>query len=254
MSSQKGIIENSENYSEENTSTEDLEKALMVAAADASWTNDPVDNNAAENSSEEIESEMRRPVVANDPQLTIREDEEFARSIPSKSNYLCKKKYPTTNKQNTPPKERIFECEDGQSSKKIKISDDSLASQGYAKVVASHYNQLEEKGLQERSKSRIVYMRNFHNWIKSMLINEYLTKIKDSKKYNAPISVLDMACGKGGDLLKWRKGNISHLICSDIALVSLEQCKNRYSDMKERSARDRNGGKFTLFILFVAPN
>lgn len=86
-------------------------------------------------------------------------------------------------------------------------------------------------------------MRNFHNWIKSMLINEYLTKIKDGKKHNAPVLVLDMCCGKGGDLLKWKKGNISHLICSDIASISLDQCKTRYEDMKTRNNRDRNPGK-----------
>lgn len=110
---------------------------------------------------------------------------------------------------------------------------------GYAEVVATHYNQLKEKGLNERSKSRIVYLRNFHNWIKSMLINEYLTKIKERKKHNAPLRVHDMCCGKGGDLLKWRKGGITHLICSDIASVSLEQCKARYNDMKSRASRDR---------------
>lgn len=76
-----------------------------------------------------------------------------------------------------------------------------------------------------------------------MLINEYLTKIKDSKKHNMPVKVHDMCCGKGGDLLKWRKGNISHLLCSDIASVSLDQCKQRYEDMKSRNSRDRNGGK-----------
>lgn len=117
------------------------------------------------------------------------------------------------------------------------------APNGYANIVASHYNQLEEKGLEERSKSRILHLRNFHNWIKSMLINEYLSKIKESKKYNAPLCVHDMCCGKGGDLLKWRKGNITHLICSDIAAVSLDQCKARYSDMTNRSKRDRNSQK-----------
>lgn len=38
-------------------------------------------------------------------------------------------------------------------------------------LVAEHYNALEEKGLSYRNQSRIVYMRNFNNWIKSMLIS-----------------------------------------------------------------------------------
>ncbi len=36
--------------------------------------------------------------------------------------------------------------------------------------VASHYNSLQEVGLAARSRSRIFFMRNFNNWLKSVLI------------------------------------------------------------------------------------
>lgn len=49
-----------------------------------------------------------------------------------------------------------------------------------------------------------------------------------------------MCCGKGGDLLKWRRANISHLICADIAGTSVEQCKSRYEDSKQKSGQFRN--------------
>ncbi|XP_055681660.1 mRNA cap guanine-N7 methyltransferase [Lutzomyia longipalpis] len=107
----------------------------------------------------------------------------------------------------------------------------------HTKVVAKHYNTLEEKGLVERNKSRIFYLRNFNNWIKSMLVNEYITKVKESLQMGAPLRVLDMCCGKGGDLLKWQKGGISHLICTDIAEVSIEQCRTRYDTMLARTKR-----------------
>lgn len=113
-------------------------------------------------------------------------------------------------------------------------------SSEHTKMVASHYNNLQEKGLYERSKSNIFYMRNFNNWIKSMLINEYLTKIKRNAPHGAPLKVLDMCCGKGGDLLKWEKGCITHLICTDIADISVEQCENRYATMAERAQNGRN--------------
>ncbi|KAJ9596553.1 hypothetical protein L9F63_012425, partial [Diploptera punctata] len=112
-------------------------------------------------------------------------------------------------------------------------------SQGHGSVVAAHYNTLEERGLAERSKSRIFYLRNFNNWVKSMMINEYLTKIRQNKSHGAPIRVLDMCCGKGGDLLKWRRANITHVICADIAEVSVEQCQNRYNDLQNRSRNER---------------
>jgi hypothetical protein len=44
-------------------------------------------------------------------------------------------------------------------------------AQSHGCVVATHYNTLEEKGLAERCKSRIFYLRNFNNWIKSMIIS-----------------------------------------------------------------------------------
>uniref|UniRef100_A0A0N5A9G1 mRNA cap guanine-N(7) methyltransferase n=1 Tax=Syphacia muris TaxID=451379 RepID=A0A0N5A9G1_9BILA len=98
--------------------------------------------------------------------------------------------------------------------------------------VADHYNLLPEKGITARLESRILYLRNFNNWIKSMLIKEFLERLKKSG-CNSP-KVLDLCCGKGGDLRKWRNGNISHLVATDIAEVSLQQCRRRYLEMKER--------------------
>ncbi|XP_055844132.1 mRNA cap guanine-N7 methyltransferase [Episyrphus balteatus] len=113
----------------------------------------------------------------------------------------------------------------------------------HSSVVASHYNKLKEAGLGERSRSRILYMRNFNNWTKSMFINEYLNKIKNSRKLGEPIRVMDMCCGKGGDLFKWEKGGITHLICTDIAEVSVEQCKSRYDGMMNRN--NKMGSRFS---------
>lgn len=48
-----------------------------------------------------------------------------------------------------------------------------------------------------------------------------------------------MCCGKGGDLLKWKKANITHVICSDLAEVSVEQCQHRYNEMLNRSSNER---------------
>lgn len=172
---------------------DDLEKALVIAAADAD----------ARNNAPHVETETK------------------LEDCPTrKDDYVSKKR----------------EIEDCIPAKRTKQNDGKAY---VSEVVAQHYNTLEEKGLDERSKSRIVHLRNFHNWIKSMLINEYLSKIKNRKKHNEPLRVLDIGCGKGGDLQKWKKANITHLICCDIASVSLDQCKSRYEDMKSRNYRDR---------------
>ncbi|XP_068188662.1 mRNA cap guanine-N7 methyltransferase [Antennarius striatus] len=99
--------------------------------------------------------------------------------------------------------------------------------------VARHYNRLQEVGRAARSRSRIFFMRNFNNWLKSVLIGEILEQVRGAGSQQ--VCVLDLGCGKGGDLLKWRKGRIDHLVCADIAAVSVEQCQSRYEDMKRRS-------------------
>ncbi len=56
------------------------------------------------------------------------------------------------------------------------------------------------------TQSPIYHMRNFNNWVKSVLIRKYLT-------VHTAI-VLDLCCGKGGDLNKWKEGRIEHLVCA----------------------------------------
>ncbi len=43
---------------------------------------------------------------------------------------------------------------------------------GLSSKVADHYNKLENAGLEARTQSRIFYLRNFNNWLKSMAIGE----------------------------------------------------------------------------------
>lgn len=64
----------------------------------------------------------------------------------------------------------------------------------HSSVVKQHYNSIEEKGLSERFKSKIFYLRNFNNYIKSLLINENLQRIRESSEWvhGSPLRVLDM--------------------------------------------------------------
>ncbi|GIY99927.1 mRNA cap guanine-N7 methyltransferase [Caerostris extrusa] len=66
----------------------------------------------------------------------------------------------------------------------------------------------------------------------------FVDKIRHDRKK----CVLDIGSGKGGDLLKWKKGNINYLVCADIAETSVEQCEQRYVEMKERHKRQREKG------------
>ncbi|XP_063951233.1 mRNA cap guanine-N7 methyltransferase-like isoform X1 [Lytechinus pictus] len=119
-------------------------------------------------------------------------------------------------------------------------SSEAKKETGMSGTVAKHYNDLREGTLFDRARSRIYYQRNFNNWIKSMIIANSL-KAVDRKK---GCTVLDLCCGKGGDLLKWTKGNLKKLVCADIAAVSVQQCQKRYRDMADRNRRTGNAKTF----------
>ncbi|KAL0273433.1 UNVERIFIED_CONTAM: hypothetical protein PYX00_006095 [Menopon gallinae] len=110
--------------------------------------------------------------------------------------------------------------------KEIELPDDKFSSH-----VADHYNKIENTGLKLREQSKIFYLRNFNNWIKGCLIDVYLHKTDRVQ------NVLDLCCGKGGDLLKWIVARIRHLVCADIAWKCIEQCESRYRDFCNRNQR-----------------
>ncbi|XP_050399183.2 mRNA cap guanine-N7 methyltransferase [Patella vulgata] len=109
-------------------------------------------------------------------------------------------------------------------------------------TVAKHYNELQEAGKESRTFSRIYHLRNFNNWVKSVLIGDTLDKLRGNDRHKH-LTVLDLCSGKGGDLLKWRKGGINKLVCADIAATSVEQSEGRYNEMAEKSRYDRHSPK-----------
>lgn len=57
----------------------------------------------------------------------------------------------------------------------------------------------------ERKQSSILDIRNANNWCKALLIQEVFHYWKTSTNFqnDRKVQVMDWACGKGGDLLKW---------------------------------------------------
>lgn len=109
---------------------------------------------------------------------------------------------------------------------------------GGVELVASHYNAVPERGREWRkTDSQIKGLRSLNNWIKSTLIQKF-------SRPDIPVQqlcVLDMACGKGGDLGKWEKApQVPALyVGCDIAAVSVDQAKQRWEETLRRS-RGRN--------------
>ena len=81
-------------------------------------------------------------------------------------------------------------------------------------------------------------MRKFHNWIKENMINIYCNKIYRSKTSHA-ISILDIACGRGGDINKFinTELKISLYIGIDVSyegLFSIGGALSRYEKIKQK--------------------
>ena len=116
-----------------------------------------------------------------------------------------------------------------------------------------------------RHDSPIIGLKNFNNWIKSVLFANFCHPALASSPMvqrprhgvkKAPIArgkVLDMGCGKGGDLNKWAKAHIREYVglgkpsgywhrllkmtrethhLTDVASISVEQARQRYEGFR----------------------
>jgi len=96
--------------------------------------------------------------------------------------------------------------------------------------VKNHYDSRKDRGLENRNKSPIFHLRNYNNWIKSVLIKKYIKEAKnnpDKARYDRDFFVLDLCCGKMGDALKWNIGRVDYVVGVDIATMSLRDGENR---------------------------
>ncbi|KAJ7738465.1 mRNA capping enzyme-domain-containing protein [Mycena maculata] len=110
---------------------------------------------------------------------------------------------------------------------------------GDVAVVVDHYNARPEVGLAQRETSPILGLKKFNNWVKSVLISRFAhPALKESKfvirgqRGTSRGKILDMGCGKGGDLNKWAKARPAELMAVDIAAVSVDQARSRWQQLR----------------------
>lgn len=91
------------------------------------------------------------------------------------------------------------------------------------KIVAAHYDARPSVSIQGRLESVIFHLRNFNNWVKSVL----LARVTGVGDY-----VFDICGGKGGDLKKWQQGRVRHLVLADHAAKSVDEARQRYNQLR----------------------
>ena len=117
---------------------------------------------------------------------------------------------------------------------------------GHARKVGQFYSNVRQEGIDRRQTQRIIRMRNFNNYMKSILFNIFV------KQGDA---CLDLASGKGkypcfylfgycnvlltdfigGDLNKWKIQRAQHVVFVDVAAESVEQSRERYESRHSKS-------------------
>jgi mRNA (guanine-N7-)-methyltransferase len=109
-----------------------------------------------------------------------------------------------------------------------------------AAVVAQSYDRIKAQSKQERQASPIFYLRTFNNWVKAALIVLY-------GSHETEPSVLDLACGKLGDMSKWREQSVKRYTGIDISRMQLQEAASRFtstsSRLKQQAADAKHRGK-----------
>lgn len=82
-----------------------------------------------------------------------------------------------------------------------------------------------------RIDSDTIFVRQFNNFIKSLLINQF------SYKSGENLSVLDLCCGKGGDLRKWAKNKVTHYFGVDLSPNLVQEAQRRYMEISNQRRR-----------------
>lgn len=119
-------------------------------------------------------------------------------------------------------------------------------------VVRAHYNAVPERGRDWRkTDSRIKGLRSFNNWVKSCIIQKFSPDedhtpgaLERGLSSGNRLLVLDIGCGKGGDLGKWQQAPqpVDLYVGLDPADVSIEQARERYRTMANRGGGGGRGG------------
>jgi mRNA (guanine-N7-)-methyltransferase len=99
-----------------------------------------------------------------------------------------------------------------------------------------------------RKQSSIINLRTFHNWTKRELLNQTCSTLKS--ELDQPITLLDLSCGKAGDLNKWYDNKIMHVVGFDIDSDSINEARSRYSQLINNLKR-KNVKQLPVYEFYV---
>ncbi|EFJ48490.1 hypothetical protein VOLCADRAFT_90770 [Volvox carteri f. nagariensis] len=84
------------------------------------------------------------------------------------------------------------------------------------------------EALKQRSEGPAQELKNFHNHVKRQLILRFAHKQE---------RLLDLCCGRGGDLQKWREAQVGYVRGLDISEREVDEARRRFQELGERRSR-----------------
>lgn len=94
--------------------------------------------------------------------------------------------------------------------------------------VQEHYDGVTMTTRKERKEGRLYEMKKFHNLIKRNLLRTYATYQE---------RLLDLGCGRGGDLHKWKECNVGFVRGIDISPNEIDEARRRASEIRTQTPR-----------------
>ncbi|KAL3148005.1 hypothetical protein ABBQ38_014300 [Trebouxia sp. C0009 RCD-2024] len=100
-----------------------------------------------------------------------------------------------------------------------------------------HYNkhvkqQDSKEALRQRKEGPSLPLKELHNDVKRQLIYRFA---------GGADSLLDLACGRGGDIWKWTDAQIKYIKGIDLSPSEVEEARRRFQEMKVRKRRFNQG-------------
>lgn len=97
-----------------------------------------------------------------------------------------------------------------------------IDEQLHLESITQHYNAIPAN----QRRTSVAYIRTYNNWIKSTLIDHFT--------HDLNACVLDLACGKGGDLWKYKKAGVRTYVGVDIADKSIKAAQDRQQQLQDK--------------------
>jgi mRNA (guanine-N7-)-methyltransferase len=98
---------------------------------------------------------------------------------------------------------------------------------------ANYYKKfIRDPGIEGRKASRLLFLRSFNNWVKAAIINKYTYLL------GKELSILDLCCGRGGDLEKYFRCGVRIYVGADLSEESLKNAMDRIVKLKSEKFKN----------------